>query len=29
MTRTIPALILLLIFPSFSFTKQVVTFPKR
>ena len=27
MTRTIPALILLLMFPSFSFTKQVVTFP--
>ena len=27
MTRTIPALILLLMFPSFSFTKQVVAFP--
>ena len=27
MTRTIPALILLLLFPSFSFTKQVATFP--
>src|ERR1039457_3664062 len=27
MIRSMPALILLLMFPSFSFTKQVVTFP--